>query len=264
MNLLCYNCQGLGNGPTVVSLRKLLNRENVDVAVLTETKLSGVEMAGLVDRLGNFEDIFGDSIERKAGVAIIWRNGVTVNFLSTSAHHVDVEIEGLFSENKWRLTGFYGWILFETKKEGGAPRAQGEMDEFRDAIGDCGLLDIGYSGNMFTWWNKRPEPHAIFERLDRGVASPEWLDMHPALSLKHLERERSDHVPLKLCRDKGHGRKKKKIFRFEDMWTSSENCESVVREAWEGLGEVLSGDDVLNKINICAKKLISWSKLNLE
>ncbi|KAK9750299.1 hypothetical protein RND81_02G185500 [Saponaria officinalis] len=196
-----------------------------------------------MDRLVDYEGVFRDSIGRKAGVAIIWRRGLRVKHISSSAHHVDVEVKGLFSENVWRLTGFYGWaerdekelswkllkdikplstlpwmvigdfnqILFETeKREAYVPRAQREMDDFREAIDYCGLMDIGYTRDAFTWWNKKSEPLAIFERLDRGCASLEWMDLFLSLTLKHLGWERSDHVPLKLSRDSRQRRPRKK------------------------------------------------------
>ncbi|KAK9732895.1 hypothetical protein RND81_04G030600 [Saponaria officinalis] len=116
MNLLSYNCQGLGNNPAVVSLKKLLNKEDVDMAVLVETKLNKTEMKGVARRLGDYEGIYGDSVGRKAGVSIIWRRqSMNVNFISSSAHHVDIEISGLFSDEKWRLTGFYGWAESDNK-----------------------------------------------------------------------------------------------------------------------------------------------------
>ncbi|XP_074315649.1 uncharacterized protein LOC141651854 [Silene latifolia] len=283
---------GLGNDPAVASLRKLLNREEVDVAVLVETKLSGEEMRRVVGRLGDFKGVSGDSIGRKAGVAIIWRSGAEVRLISSSAHHVDVEVRGLFSEDTWRLTGFYGWadneekdlswqllrdlrglstlpwliigdfnqILYDHEKKGGVPRAQGDMDKFRFTLDDCGLVDISYSGETFTWWNKRSEPNDIFERLDRGVASLDWLEKFPGLTLCHLERDRSDHRPLKLTRVTRGKMKRKKQYRFEDCWVSSDKCEGVIEEAWGGgVGEG-NEEEVVAKIGACARALDEWSK----
>ncbi|KAK9674044.1 hypothetical protein RND81_12G207200 [Saponaria officinalis] len=289
MNLLSYNCQGLGDDPTVVSLKKLLAKEHFDVAVLVETKLSKLEMEGVVGRLRDFEGVYGDSVGRKAGVAIIWRQGVDVTFISSSAHHVDVEITGLFSEVRWRLTGFYGWedneekhlswqllrdlkglsalpwlvigdfnqILYKREKKGGAPRAQKDMDEFRHAMDDCGLMDIGFSRETFTWWNKRSEPDDIFERLDRGIATPEWVDIFPALSLVHLDKDRSDHTLSKLCRMTRGTVRKKRRFKFEDLWVSSKNCEKVIKEAWGSTTSTIGEGEVVTKIDNCAKALIN-------
>ncbi|KAK9666078.1 hypothetical protein RND81_14G158900 [Saponaria officinalis] len=274
MNLLSYNCQGLGNNPTVVSLKKLLNKEDVDMAVLVETKLNKTEMEGVARRLGDYEGISGDSVGRKSGVAINWRRqSMNVNFISSSTHHVDIEISGLFSDEKWRLTdikdlsnlpwlvvGDFNKILYDHEKKGGAPRSQREMDDFRLAIDDCGLIDIGFTGEKFTWWNKRSEPDDIFERLDRGLASPEWVDTFPAINLTHLKRDRSDHIPLKLCRGGVPKKRRNMQFRFEDMWLSSEKCEEVVREAWGIHPNIMGSMVTLDNLEKCGKALLRWSK----
>ncbi|KAL9235614.1 hypothetical protein vseg_010359 [Gypsophila vaccaria] len=291
MNLLSYNCQGLGNDPAVVQLKKLLKRENADVVVLQETKLSGAEMQRVVKKLVEYEGFFGDSVGRKAGVAILWRKGVIVNYISASAHHIDVEIEGLFSNTKWRLTGFYGWadrckkelswklirdikefsnlpwmiigdfnqILYCSEKKGGTPRMQGEMDEFRAVLDQCGLLDLGFTGDPFTWWNKQSEPNDIFERLDRALVTPTWIDIFPTIVVSHLPRETSDHVPLKVARLANRSRRKNRQFKFENFWTNSENCESVIREAWDANGDESLTGSFLTKANRCVSALTKWS-----
>ncbi|KAK9756466.1 hypothetical protein RND81_01G099800 [Saponaria officinalis] len=292
MNLLSYNCQGLGNDPAVVKLKKLLRREDAEVVVLQETKLSGREMEAVTGRLDGYEGLYGDSIGKKAGVAILWRSDLSVALVSSSAHHIDVEIEGLFSCNKWRLTGFYGWadnerkhlswellreirgfsnlpwmvigdfnqILFEGEKKGGAPRAQSEMNDFRKTMDDCNPTDLGYIGNPFTWWNKRGEPDDIVERLDRAIVSPEWVELFPSFMLHHLARDSSDHIPIKVMRQHNGTRGKKRQYKFEDMWTSSETCEGVIRDAWGNDGSTVMGLTVISKIEKCARDLMAWSR----
>ncbi|XP_074297839.1 uncharacterized protein LOC141628625 [Silene latifolia] len=230
MSLLCYNCRGLGNDPAVVRLRGLLQRENADMVILMETKLSGEEMRKVIVRLGGYEEVGTDSIGRSAGVALLWKEGVEVDVISTSAHHLDVFVKGLFGVDVWRLTGFYGWarhedkwrswqllrelhtmsnlpwvvigdfneILFEHEKSGGNTREQSVMDAFREVTDECSLIDIGYNGNPFTWWNMRGEYEAVFERLDRALVTPPFLEYCPTIMLKHLEFDKSNHVPIKL------------------------------------------------------------------
>jgi hypothetical protein len=49
------------------------------------------------------------------------------------------------------------------------------MQAFQDVLSDCGLEDLGYSGEIFTWRRGR-----IWECLDRAVADGAWTSMHPA------------------------------------------------------------------------------------
>ncbi|KAK9734769.1 hypothetical protein RND81_04G162300 [Saponaria officinalis] len=292
MNLLCYNCRGLGNNSAVVRLGKLLRREAADVVVLIETKLSGFEMEGIRDRIRQFEGVYADSNGRSAGLAILWKEGISVEVISSTSHHLDVKIKGLFGEREWRLTGFYGWadteekrlswqllrdikgysnlpwlvigdfnqILFEEEKRGSAPRSQRDMDDFREALDDCGLKDIGYLGDTFTWWNKREEPGDVFERLDRAVATMEWIDLFPLCALSHLQRDKSDHLPIKLSTRKPASKKKGRRFRFEDLWVSSSECEDVVRDAWSVESYGYEEGSLLDKLRGCCNKLQRWSR----
>ncbi|KAL2903855.1 hypothetical protein RDABS01_002565 [Bienertia sinuspersici] len=116
-------------------------------------------------------------------------------------------------DERWRLTGFYGWpdnsdkhlswellrslkedvewhgawlcvgdfnqILYDEEKLGGPKRSQCLLDGFKHALEDCDLLDIGYTGFQYTWWNGRDGDQSVHERLDRMVGD-------------------SDHIPLKL------------------------------------------------------------------
>ena len=41
------------------------------------------------------------------------------------------------------------------------------ITNFREAIQDSGLVDLGYKGYLFTWSNKRFGPWIVEERLDR-------------------------------------------------------------------------------------------------
>ena len=47
------------------------------------------------------------------------------------------------------------------------------ISEFRKAIQECDLKDLGCSGHPFTWSNRRYGPHFIEERLDKFLGSIE-------------------------------------------------------------------------------------------
>jgi len=91
----------------------------------------------------------------------------------------------------WLAFGDFNEILFHHEKEGGRARPQGHIQAFQDALADCGLADIGYTGDIFTWQRGK-----IRERLDRGVANPEWNIMFPNARLVNGEMVKSDHRPL--------------------------------------------------------------------
>ena len=45
------------------------------------------------------------------------------------------------------------------------------MQQFRVAVLHCGLVDLGFKGNLFTWTNGRTEDDFVQERLDRAYAT---------------------------------------------------------------------------------------------
>ncbi|GAA0186878.1 hypothetical protein LIER_34166 [Lithospermum erythrorhizon] len=51
--------------------------------------------------------------------------------------------------------GDFNNILDKEEKEGGNIRTKGSLDYFRDFVKSSGVLDLGYVGYPFTWWNKR-------------------------------------------------------------------------------------------------------------
>ncbi|MBA0590817.1 hypothetical protein Gorai_019509 [Gossypium raimondii] len=70
------------------------------------------------------------------------------------------------------------------------------MAEFRSALEDCLLYDVGYTGRWFTWERGRFASKNIRERLDKSVPTPNWLHLFPDISLEHLSHSFSDHCPL--------------------------------------------------------------------
>lgn len=54
-------------------------------------------------------------------------------------------------------------------KRRGAARPQACMDAFKEALDDCGMTDLGFTGDPFTWWNNNnDDQNYIRERLDRA------------------------------------------------------------------------------------------------
>ncbi|GMI89728.1 hypothetical protein HRI_002642100 [Hibiscus trionum] len=67
------------------------------------------------------------------------------------------------------------------------------MQDFREALFDCDLADLGYEWNWYTWERGRIPATNIRERLDRGVSNPAWRALFPQFSVQHLTHTISDH-----------------------------------------------------------------------
>ena len=103
------------------------------------------------------------------------------------------------------------------------------MEIFNDDINQCGFQEVGFIGLKFTWLYQRADGTQIRERLDRTLATKDWIDLFPTAKLYHLSSSASDHSPLSLHLVKKKRQKKiKKSFQFESMWLKDSRCEDIV------------------------------------
>ena len=71
----------------------------------------------------------------------------------------------------WACLGDFNEILKVSEKWGGTKRTQQQMEGFRQVVQACGFQDLGFEGGKFTWCNGHREGHAVWERLDKVVAT---------------------------------------------------------------------------------------------
>ena len=74
----------------------------------------------------------------------------------------------------------------------------------------------------------------MWVRLDRGVATMEWIAKFPTAQVECVNVSKSDHKclwldlsPLVLTRNK------RRPFRFEEIWMTDSRCEETIKNAWE-------------------------------
>lgn len=187
-----------------MSLKKILQTHRPQIVFLCETKMTPMQMNVIRAEL-KFKNCF--TVGRNGlggGLAMLWSSDIDVNIASYSQHHIDAEIcsEGGL---KWRCTRVYGYpetaqkrhtwtllkrlarlsflpwlcfgdfneILHLNEKKGGNVREVNMISDFRDAIQECGLTDLGCKGRTFTWSNRRYGLNFIEERLDRFLYNTE-------------------------------------------------------------------------------------------
>lgn len=236
-----------------------------------------------------------DSMGRKGkggGLVLFWKEGINVELYNYSKYHIDVEIierDGF----RWRLTGIYGepaankkentwrllrnlnaqmerpWlclgdfneILHNHEKRGGQPRNQIHLDRFKETLEYCGLRDLGYEGDKYTWRNhNHTAANYVKERLDRAVASEGWCRRFPRTNVINGDPRHSDHRPIIVntdgatkvsCSSKGQN------FRFEAKWLKEEDCESIVCRAWQE-AQVTNSFNVSQGLRKVARDLKQW------
>ncbi|XP_074271629.1 uncharacterized protein LOC141595561 [Silene latifolia] len=264
MNLLSLNCRGLGNPAAVGGFHNLLRKEAPALVFLSETKLSGEEFRRVRTCLDDYDSMEVDCAGRSGGLAFMWKKHVRCVFRSSSMHHMDFDIHD--ESRVWRVTGFYGWpvvadrylswellrelgaqssdpwvciedfneILFAMEMKGGS-HAQWQMNNFRETVDDCGLHDMDFEGYAFTYDNGQAEKDNRQSRLDRALCNEAWSNCFPRAKLIHLDREWSDHAPIKLLLNRRDERESRgqRLFRFEQIWVGEEGCEDTIRNTWD-------------------------------
>ena len=110
------------------------------------------------------------------------------------------------------------------------------MEGFTECLSNCGLFDLGFVGQRFTWCNGRIREQRTLVRLDRMVANKEWLNLFPEVKVVHRSMVAYDHCLLSLSLRMRELRKvARKRFMFEEKWTREEGCREVVERAWDPL-----------------------------
>ncbi|KAF9612249.1 hypothetical protein IFM89_038671 [Coptis chinensis] len=98
----------------------------------------------------------------------------------------------------WVIIGDLNMILDKSEKRGGGPYTPNESVIANNLIQEAGLIDIGFSGNPFTWWNKQAGLGSVKKRLDRSLANAEWMLIYPEANLTHTPTISSDHSAILL------------------------------------------------------------------
>jgi hypothetical protein len=82
----------------------------------------------------------------------------------------------------WLCIGDLNFVMDQTEKIGCRPIASSSHCPFRNFIDHLGLVDLGFVGKSFTWCNNSQGIATIKERLDRGLASLDWIHLYPDFS----------------------------------------------------------------------------------
>ncbi|KAL8527689.1 hypothetical protein ACS0TY_005506 [Phlomoides rotata] len=91
----------------------------------------------------------------------------------------------------WVCIGDYNDLLSSSDKRGRVEHPQWLFSGFRDAVNDCGLVDVPLTGYSFTWFRGRNPNIIMEEHLDRAMANASWHARFSNASLLNLTV--SDH-----------------------------------------------------------------------
>ncbi|XP_021742854.1 uncharacterized protein LOC110708934 [Chenopodium quinoa] len=149
----------------------------------------------------------GEGRRRRWGLALLWKNELTVAVKSFSLNHIDVGV-GSQGNDEWRFTSVYGhpedenkyktgvlleslkgsddkpWLfggdfnlmLHSGEKIGGRSFCVEEAEILRNAMSYYHFEDLGFIGHSYMWTNNRGGEENIQERLDRFFANQLWRE----------------------------------------------------------------------------------------
>ena len=233
------------------------------------------------------------SVRRSGGLALLWKESQTVDVQTFSPRHIDAIVSDDGGDRKWRFTGFYGnpetnkreesWALLVNlstrsalpwvcmgdfneichrgEKAGGGERPEWQMRAFCSAINKSKLRDLGFVGPEFTWSRRLGARGWIRERLDRALVSTNWTSLFPHVRIYNVATHLSDHnmLILKAIPPRSRNKRRKRLFRFEAMWIKEDECDEVVKNAWER-GRILESQNQFRRCLLeCRSSLQSWN-----
>ncbi|XP_062014512.1 uncharacterized protein LOC133731059 [Rosa rugosa] len=238
--ILVWNFRGLNNIETQDALVQIVRQRNPNFIFLSETLAAPSLVTSVCAKLGFEGCICQPFSEESRGLAFMWHHGSRKEFRFTGIYGFTHPrdrfrtwnlLRSLAAQSSlpWLVAWDFNEIFSNADKSGSPKRAAAPMVRFRQALVDCALVDMKFSGPQFTWANRFTK-----ERLDRACHTSSWRDRFPNSRVVTLPLSKSDHNPLlvviKTSRALYHRAPKR--FRFEEMWSQHKDCGSVIEKEW--------------------------------
>ncbi|KAF6160870.1 hypothetical protein GIB67_041924 [Kingdonia uniflora] len=165
---------------------------------------------------------------RSGGMCVMWKDNIDIEVVFSNTYIIIILVTSEPADQPWMIYFFYGspyqrekyeswrlvesttqgyndpWLLlgdlntiFDSEdKLGEKPFRAASCAFAKEATQKAGLIDLGFSGQPFTWNNKRRGGDNIKERLDRCLANADWMFIFPTTKIFHLPALGSDHTLL--------------------------------------------------------------------
>ncbi|XP_071694429.1 uncharacterized protein [Rutidosis leptorrhynchoides] len=216
MKILSLNIRGFAVEGKFGWVKSICYNEKPSIAVFQETKCHTLNDRWIQNLWGSNDCGFIQKEVRgnSGGLLVIWDTGC---FEATEAACNDYF---LVVRGKWKSSGQESVIV----------NVYGPHDDYRfnDFISRNNLIEIPISGKKFM---RISDDGVKLSKLDRFLATDNFLHLWDDLSIVALDRRLSDHSPL-ILRDKfiDYGPKPFKVF---DVWLDKDGVEKIIQDAWD-------------------------------
>lgn len=138
-----------------------------------------------------------------------------------------------FQPTAWLCAWDFNEILEQAEKEGATLRCNSQINNFRMALEDCDLSDLGFSGPRYTWCNSKSDGNFTQERLHRAVANREWCSRFHHVEVQVLATRSSDHNPILILYNDVPPKpgSSRRGFKFEAKWQLDPECHDIIKVA---------------------------------
>ncbi|XP_074301412.1 uncharacterized protein LOC141632799 [Silene latifolia] len=233
-----------------------------DIVFLSETKCSTQYVASIFRFYGFDHHVGVDAVGSKGGLWVGWKSSWNIDCITKNPNFIIIKVNecgGRFwyvffvygspkkeqrqsvwldiehwlsrMDSHFILLGDFNQVEFKEDKLGGNKGSIYGAEFFSEWKVRNSLSDIVYKGPKFTWCNNRKGTKRIYERIDKGLASPLWCSLFPYSGIKHFPIQCSDHAPIVF--DTGFFEPhKRKIFRMEAWAFEYEETLQLLKQEW--------------------------------
>ena len=137
------------------------------------------------------------------------------------------------------------------------------MEGFRNAINYCGFKDLGFNEPDYSWCNMQEGDRTVYLRLDRALATCDWIDKFGEVKVHHLVDSTFDRYTLFISSLVAIKQPRSHCFHFEDIWTKREECSGIIESNWGSISDMNTLEGMASGLMLCAYELALWNSSTL-
>ena len=134
-----------------------------------------------------------------------------------------------------------------------------KMKELQSFLTEVSIVEVGFTGNPFTWNNRRFNGVLVKERIDRVIVNLNWLHKFPNALVNHETFRGSDHYPIILNFGMQQRRRDPPLC-YEVGWNDQAECQEIIAKCWN---QFIAGSlmyQIVSKLKKCREEILKWRR----